>query len=210
MSFKLDDSYVDVAERIREFAAKYPDGSLQGEGYFVRGPAEDIIGYHYKAQAFRTPDDSRPGVGTAFEPIPGKTPYTKDSEVMNAETSAWGRAIVALGFATKKIASAEEVRNRQDGKPTSVAEVVAQNESKYHAPPDGGDPALVMVEFGKHKGKQLGDLDRGYLEWLVETFEAKNPSTRRVQAAAAILLGKDVPAAVNAPAGLPTDDDIPF
>jgi hypothetical protein len=32
---------------------------------------------------------------------------------MNAETSAWGRAIIALGFPTKKIASAEEVRNRQ-------------------------------------------------------------------------------------------------
>jgi hypothetical protein len=33
---------------------------------------------------------------------------------MNAETSAWGRAIVALGIPTKKVASAEEVRNRQD------------------------------------------------------------------------------------------------
>ncbi len=32
---------------------------------------------------------------------------------MNAETAAWGRAIVALGFKTKKIASAQEVRARQ-------------------------------------------------------------------------------------------------
>ena len=32
---------------------------------------------------------------------------------MNAETAAWGRAIVALGFSTKKIASAQEVRARQ-------------------------------------------------------------------------------------------------
>src|SRR3990167_2917806 len=65
-----------------------------------------------RAGASRPPDDPRPGVGHAFEPIPGKTSYTKDSETMNAETSAWGRAIVALGFDTKKIGSANEVRAR--------------------------------------------------------------------------------------------------
>jgi hypothetical protein len=47
--------------------------------------------------------------------FPGRTPYTKGSELQNAETSAWGRAIVAVGAAdTKKgIASSEEVRNRR-------------------------------------------------------------------------------------------------
>jgi hypothetical protein len=113
MSFNLDD-YVDVAERIRQFNEKYPEGSLQGKGFFIRDPDEKIIGYHYTAEAYRTPTDPRPGVGTAYEPIPGKTPYTRDSEVQNSETAAWGRAIVALGFHTKKIASAEEVRARQD------------------------------------------------------------------------------------------------
>jgi uncharacterized protein (DUF3820 family) len=113
MSFNLDD-YVDVAERIRMFNEKYPEGSLQGKGFFIRDVEEKIIGYHYTASAYRTPDDPRPGIGTAYEPIPGKTPYTRDSEVMNAETSAWGRAIVALGFNTKKIASVEEVRARQN------------------------------------------------------------------------------------------------
>jgi hypothetical protein len=116
MSFNLDD-YVDVAERIRQFNEKYPEGSLQGKGFFIRDPDEKIIGYHYTAEAYRTPTDPRPGVGTAYEPIPGKTPYTRDSEVQNSETAAWGRAIVALGFHTKKIASAEEVRwgNRTAG-----------------------------------------------------------------------------------------------
>ena len=104
--FKMDD-YVDVAERIADFSEKYPDGSLQSE--LVRN--DD--GWLCTAYAYRTPDDPRPGVGHAFEPVPGKTPYTKDSEAMNAETSAWGRAIVALGFRTKKIASAQEVRARQ-------------------------------------------------------------------------------------------------
>jgi hypothetical protein len=68
----------------------------------------------YQAAAYRTPDDLRPGHGIAWEPIPGPTPYTKDSELMNAETAAWGRAIVALGLAAnRKIASKQEVLARQ-------------------------------------------------------------------------------------------------
>jgi len=51
----------------------------------------------------------------ASEPVPGKTNFTRDSELMNAETSAWGRALIAVGAADAKrgIASANEVRNRQ-------------------------------------------------------------------------------------------------
>lgn len=108
MTFNLGD-YVDVAERIREFNTKYPEGSLQAEATLVEQP----LGWLCVAKAYRTADDERPGIGHAFEPVPGKTPYTKDSELMNAETSAWGRAIVALGFDTKKIASQQEVAARQ-------------------------------------------------------------------------------------------------
>lgn len=110
--------YVDVAARIAEFRTKYPEGSLQ--------PADPALPYRIEtiadrtfivviAAAYRTPDDSRPGIGMAYEPWPGRTPYTKDSELMNAETSAWGRAIVAVLAADTKrgIASQEEVRNRQ-------------------------------------------------------------------------------------------------
>jgi hypothetical protein len=106
--------YVDVAERIREFKAQYPDGSLQTAAEPKMFSAGDKAFIAYSAYAYRTPDDPRPGQGWAWEPVPGPTPFTKDSELMNAETSAWGRAIVALGFQTKQVASAEEVRNRQD------------------------------------------------------------------------------------------------
>lgn len=114
--FSMSD-YVDVAERIRLFAAKHPEGSLQpldlAKPYTVEviGDKTFIV---YVAAAYRTADDQRPGVGTAWEEFPGKTPYTRGSELQNAETSAWGRAIVAvLAADTKRIASADEVRNRQ-------------------------------------------------------------------------------------------------
>ena len=119
-------SYNTVADRIAEFAAKYPEGSLQCEWQMllvptlVKGndgewqPAERPI-IVAKAFAYRTPDDPRPGIGHAQEPIPGKTPYTKDSEIQNAETSAWGRAIVAvLAADTRKgVASRDEVQSRR-------------------------------------------------------------------------------------------------
>ena len=112
--------YIDVATRIIEFREKFPHGSLQSwkDPYVieVKMPDGSIKSYMvYSAAAYRSPDDSLPGVGWAYEPIPGPTNFTRDSELQNAETAAWGRAMVAaLAVDTKKgIASSEEVRNRQ-------------------------------------------------------------------------------------------------
>lgn len=110
--------YNDVPARIADFRAKHPGGSLQPANPDVPYKIEQIGERFYivvVAAAYRTPDDPRPGIGMAYEQWPGKTPYTRDSELQNAETSAWGRAIVAvLAADTKKgIASQEEVRNRQ-------------------------------------------------------------------------------------------------
>ena len=102
--------YKDVAERCAEFFERYPEGSLQSDFLGFDATGKFVI---VRAAAYRTPSDPRPGTGLAWEPVPGKTSFTKDSELMNAETSAWGRAIVAVGASTSKhIASADEVRNR--------------------------------------------------------------------------------------------------
>jgi hypothetical protein len=111
MAFAKD--YVDVATRIREFKQEYPDGSLQQVRleFHTIGDQTYVL---YVAACFRTPDDARPGIGSAWELVPGKTPYTKDSEVMVAETSAWGRAIVAAtGANTKAVASLDEIKARE-------------------------------------------------------------------------------------------------
>ena len=110
--------YIPVNERIAAFIAQYPAGSLRplwpDEPYRVLGEG-DTKWLVYGACAYRTPDDPAPGVGLAWEPVPGRTPYTRGSELMVAETSAWGRALAAIGIATNKsIASAEEVRSAQE------------------------------------------------------------------------------------------------
>jgi hypothetical protein len=122
--------YVDVAERIRIFKELYPDGSLQAHDSPRLWKVGDKEFIGYCAAAYRTPDDERPGIGWAWEPVPGPTPFTKDSELMNAETSAWGRAIVALGIPTKKIASSEEVRNRSEPKPSAEEKKMSEGTLK--------------------------------------------------------------------------------
>jgi hypothetical protein len=116
MSYDMSD-YVDVAERIRVFKAQYPEGSLQPwnpDKPYEIVQVGDRLFIVYTAAAYRTPDDPRPGIAVAWEPAFGKTNFTKDSELMNAETSAWGRAILAtLAADSKRIASSNEVRNRR-------------------------------------------------------------------------------------------------
>lgn len=115
--FEMGD-YNDVASRLVEFRAKYPTGSLQpadpSTPYRVEQIGQDAVIVVVTA-AYRTPDDPRPGIGMASEPYPGKTPYTRGSEWQNAETSSWGRALIAVGAADARrgVASAEEVRNRR-------------------------------------------------------------------------------------------------
>lgn len=119
------ENYNDVASRIAEFREKYPTGSLrQLDLQFLTFGGKDWV--VYTAAAYRTPDDVCPGIGTSWEPVPGKTPYTRDSEVMVAETSAWGRALIAtLAVDSKKgIASADEIENRKQ--PASSRDYLAE------------------------------------------------------------------------------------
>ena len=113
------DDYVDVAERIREFRVRFPDGSLRplnvDKPFEIVTTPDGIAWVVVVAAAYRTPEDAAPGVGMAWETYPGKTNFTRGSELQNAETSAWGRAIVAVGAADTKrgVASSEDIRNRR-------------------------------------------------------------------------------------------------
>ena len=101
--------YVDVATRLTEAFTKYPDLRIvehtprlvdAGGALFV----EVAVTVHRQA------DDPVPCTAHAWEPFPGKTGFVRDSEMMNASTSAVGRALGLMGFGAKKsIASADEV-----------------------------------------------------------------------------------------------------
>lgn len=150
MAYEKPKNYIEVKDRIIEFRAKHPEGSLQsGPVEWVRDHEGKIIGITIQATAYRTPDDPRPGYGTAFEFYPGKTPYTKGSEVQNAETSAWGRALIAVGAAdaTHGIASADEVRRAQSSGNNSSAPV--QRSGGNTAPFTPGDDVVDPVAVAR-------------------------------------------------------------
>jgi hypothetical protein len=116
MSFEMAD-YKEVPQRIADLKAKHPDAVLRPVDPARPFWFEEVGGkvfLVYAAACYRSPDDALPGIGCAWEPFPGKTPYTRDSELQNAETSAWGRAIVAaLRSESKAVASAQDIRNRK-------------------------------------------------------------------------------------------------
>ena len=113
--FELGD-YVEVKDRIKLFYELYAGGRLVTRRVEMLTAPDGTQRVLVSALAYRSVDDPLPGVGSSWLQIPGLTPYTRGSEVENAETSAWGRAIGALGILIdKSIASAQEVENKQSG-----------------------------------------------------------------------------------------------
>ena len=114
-------NYVDVATRIKLLVERYPNASIIcstpkiveiGGNTYIEVSAQILCGDEpIRPDGF---NPSRQARAAAWEPFPGKTPYTRDSEMMNAETSAIGRAIGALGIGlTGSMATSNEVANRQ-------------------------------------------------------------------------------------------------
>ena len=103
------DDYVGVHERIEKFLEKYPEGRIQTA---IAHLSETLV--VMQATVYRDAQDERPSIAHSQLGIPGRTNFTRDSEVENAETSAVGRALAFMGFETKKgIASREEVQSRR-------------------------------------------------------------------------------------------------
>ena len=90
--------YTDVKRRIALFLAQDPDGRLVTAKVKATSEPDGVPRVWVKAKAYRSADDTRPGVGWSWLVLPGSTPYTRGSEIGNAETSAWGRAIGSLGI----------------------------------------------------------------------------------------------------------------
>jgi len=135
--------YIEVKDRIQEFYKLYPNGSLQFEygGLIEIGNQKIIWGQAY---AYRSQDDLKPGIGTAWELVPGKSSFSRGSELMVLETSAWGRAIAALGIAvSKSVASKNEVMR-------------AQSKDPWDAPPDSPKKA-VEADLSALGAKVVGE-----------------------------------------------------
>jgi hypothetical protein len=106
-------NYVDVPTRFAAALERWPELRIIENRPEVITIADKTF-ISVTMQAWRTPDDPVPAQATCFEPFPGKTSFTRDSEQMNASTSALGRVLGLMMSFGPKMASAEEVRNRQE------------------------------------------------------------------------------------------------
>lgn len=130
-TFNLE-NYATVQERIAQFYTENPDGSIRTRLVKLEGPV--VV---FEARVFRSPADVAAGVyssGWAHE-LEGRTPVNKTSHVENCETSAIGRALANLGYAT-------------DANRPSRAEMlkVARQQAEHEA----------MIEYIRDGGKYVG------------------------------------------------------
>lgn len=161
---KYDDrlaDYVDVKERVRLFYEAHPSGRLVTHRVKVTDEPDGVPRVWVQARAYRDPDDPLPGRGWSWMTLPGGTPYTRGSELENTETSAWGRAIGALGIgiahsiATKDEAAAkagaDQAGDPGDGSLTGIAETTAKQTSdgELRYSPDG---ALIGFRLRSGRG----------------------------------------------------------
>jgi len=119
-AFNLGD-YVDVPTRLAEALKRWPNLRIQ-ETKPIIVVVDNQQYVEISCTVWRDETDLLPMIAYCWEPIPGRTPYTKGSEMMNASTSCLGRALGFLGMGiNKSIASRNEVQARQ---PSPIAVVV--------------------------------------------------------------------------------------
>lgn len=103
------DGYITVDQRLDFALRKHPDLRVI-EGQPVIREIGDALYIEVAMTVYRSAEDDNPTIARAWEPWPGKTPFTRDSEMMNCSTSALGRALGLMGFGLMGIASADEVK----------------------------------------------------------------------------------------------------
>jgi hypothetical protein len=119
--------YVPVSERIKEFRKLHPDYSLVTD-------LVDVTPDHALIKASIVDEKGRIlAQGTAFERA-GSSFINKGSHVENCETSAWGRALGALGIGIDaSVATADEVANAVLNQDASRKPTVAPGSTKAPA-----------------------------------------------------------------------------
>ena len=165
-------NYVDVATRIKLLVEQYPNAIINcgkptiveiGNSTFVEVVVRIICNDEF----------DRYSVATAWEPFPGKTPYTRDSEMMNAETSAIGRAIGALGIGlTGSMATSNEVVNRR------TTTVVNNTTVTQHGNPPSDKQLWLYKKLLKDAGKlppvNIDQMDKYEVSRAIEALKAGN------------------------------------
>ena len=112
------DGYVDVPTRLRMALEDHPDLRVMEDLPTVRQIGDRTF-IEVTVRIWRDPSDTHPVVASCWEPFPGQSPYTKNSEMMNCSTSAIGRALGMMCYGIRaSLATVDEIENRRNEMPT--------------------------------------------------------------------------------------------
>jgi hypothetical protein len=146
--------YVDVKTRLRQALEKHPDLRVHEHPPIFK---ELPTGLVVICQVSVTVGDRGVNAHNS-EPVPGKTPYTKDSELANGYTSALGRALGYLGFGIdESIASRDDIENRSSDP--------APNRDLRGIPKPASDPQKYKIRTLRGQ-KGLGPAGKSYYDQL--------------------------------------------
>lgn len=150
MGWDLSD-YVDVASRIEAWYEKHPEGRIMTT-IIEFTPAVATV----RAEVYRDIGDYPAGVGHSYLAIPGTTPYTKGSELENAETSAVGRALVMAGIPAKNVSSSNEVESKRGGGAPRGEQAPTVRDTERPTSATSDTPAAVNLGKGSAAGEKEG------------------------------------------------------
>ena len=154
MAWQLND-YVDVPHRLKMLAEKFPDVRIVESEPRIRQIGDKTF-LEVRVTAWRDAADQHPAIAYCWEPFPGDTPYTRDSEQMNAATSALGRLVaIMLPGAFAKLASANEVFHRAGppSKPSGPVPVVGGGRDPFDDDQAHKQQIEAIVEREREKKK---------------------------------------------------------
>lgn len=172
------DGYVDVATRLRLALMTHPQMTIMEDPPEVIH-IQDRTFIAVRVTVWRGPDDQQPVTAHAWEPFPGKTPFTRDSEMMNASTSALGRALGFLGFGIDKgLSTSDEIRNRTGSPveaPTRPVQASQPPDTANDGPPATERQLKAIHAMCRERGED-------HHEWQPTTAEQASHMIERLQA----------------------------
>ncbi len=166
------ESYVDVQERIARFWSEYPKGAILTQLVSEPSDFERVVFFAgvYKQQDQEGPD----ATGYAAE-TKGSGGANQTSWHENAETSAIGRALANLGYATsgKDRPSRQEMSKADNAHTAPVVAVARPNAAKNTNVPTKGsnggvEPPTFCYPCGAHTRKETPSKDGTRTFWVCQ------------------------------------------
>lgn len=159
MAFNLD-GYVDVATRLRLALDRWPELRVQEQTPQLTPDGRFVS---VTVHVWRTVDDPLPSIATAWEPAVGKTSYTKDSEMMNAGTSALGRALGYMGIGIERsISSTNETANRVHD--TAAATTPPRPSHPRGSRPPAGEAPFIEPDQAQAIARPISEKQAGLIQ----------------------------------------------